>query len=138
MRQAVTLALTLAALLAGGAALTPSSARAQDTAAATATAPAAVVPAEQRHDADSAASAVASHESRGHAPEAAGEEHDAKDIITPHITDSRRIDYPCLHSEEGFVCEADLPRWAPLHLGGVSRGRGRARTPAMRSRWCAG
>ncbi len=37
------------------------------------------------------------------------------DIITPHITDSHAIDYPCLHP--GFVCEVELPRWAPVHLG---------------------
>ncbi len=37
------------------------------------------------------------------------------DIITPHISDSHAIDYPCFHP--GFVCEAALPRWAPIHLG---------------------
>ena len=39
----------------------------------------------------------------------------AIDIITPHITDSHFIDYPCLH--QGFVCEMALPRWAPIHFG---------------------
>jgi F-type H+-transporting ATPase subunit a len=40
---------------------------------------------------------------------------DAKDFITPHITDSHTLDYPCLHS--GFVCEYDLPHWNPIHIG---------------------
>lgn len=38
-----------------------------------------------------------------------------KDFITPHITDSHTLDYPCFHS--GFVCEYELPRWAPIHIG---------------------
>lgn len=42
----------------------------------------------------------------------------AIDIITPHITDSHFIDYPCLH--QGFVCEMALPRWAPIHLGALT------------------
>lgn len=37
------------------------------------------------------------------------------DIIMPHITDSRVIDYPCFR--RGFMCEVELPRWAPVHLG---------------------
>ena len=45
--------------------------------------------------------------------------HDPADFITPHITDSRCIEYP------GFpkfweVHEYALPRWAPIHLGGVA------------------
>jgi F-type H+-transporting ATPase subunit a len=40
---------------------------------------------------------------------------DAKDFITPHITDAHAIDYPCLKT--GFVCELELPRWAPIHIG---------------------
>jgi F-type H+-transporting ATPase subunit a len=40
---------------------------------------------------------------------------DQKDFITPHITDSHTLDYPCLHS--GFVCEYALPRWNPIHIG---------------------
>jgi F-type H+-transporting ATPase subunit a len=40
---------------------------------------------------------------------------DQKDFITPHITDSHTLDYPCLHS--GFVCEYELPRWDPIHIG---------------------
>jgi len=40
---------------------------------------------------------------------------DQKDFITPHITDSHTLDYPCLHS--GFVCEYDLPHWNPIHIG---------------------
>ena len=40
---------------------------------------------------------------------------DDKDFITPHITDAHTLDYPCLHS--GFVCEYELPRWDPIHIG---------------------
>ena len=40
---------------------------------------------------------------------------DAKDFITPHITDSHTLDYPCFRS--GFVCEYELPRWDPIHIG---------------------
>jgi F-type H+-transporting ATPase subunit a len=37
------------------------------------------------------------------------------DIITPHITDAHSIDYPCFKS--GWVCELELPRWKPVHIG---------------------
>jgi F-type H+-transporting ATPase subunit a len=40
---------------------------------------------------------------------------DAKDFITPHITDSHTLDYPCFHT--GFVCEYELPRRNPNHIG---------------------
>jgi F-type H+-transporting ATPase subunit a len=40
---------------------------------------------------------------------------DAKDFITPHISDSHSLDYPCFHT--GFVCEYELPRWDPIHIG---------------------
>src|SRR6202163_2588130 len=43
---------------------------------------------------------------------------DQKDFITPHITDSHTLDYPCLHS--GFVCEYELPHWSPIHIGRVA------------------
>ncbi len=44
--------------------------------------------------------------------------HDPNDIITPHITDSHCVELP------GFPRfweprEVELPRWAPLHIGGV-------------------
>jgi F-type H+-transporting ATPase subunit a len=42
----------------------------------------------------------------------------AQDIITPHIRDSHVIDYPCL--KPGFMCDLELPRWAPLHLGPIT------------------
>jgi F-type H+-transporting ATPase subunit a len=35
------------------------------------------------------------------------------DIITPHITDSHELELP-------FVGEVQLPRWAPIHVGGVA------------------
>jgi len=40
---------------------------------------------------------------------------DAKDFITPHITDAHTLDYPCFNT--GFVCEYELPRWDPIHIG---------------------
>ena len=43
---------------------------------------------------------------------------DAKDFITPHITDSHTLDYPCFHT--GYVCEYELPRWDPIHIGGFA------------------
>jgi F-type H+-transporting ATPase subunit a len=33
------------------------------------------------------------------------------DIIMPHITDSKHIEYPCLHSMQEWACEATLPTW---------------------------
>ncbi len=38
-----------------------------------------------------------------------------QDIITPHISDSRTLDFPCFKS--GWVCEYELPQWTPLHIG---------------------
>jgi len=40
---------------------------------------------------------------------------DAKDFITPHITDAHTLDYPCFNNR--FVCEYELPRWDPIHIG---------------------
>lgn len=40
------------------------------------------------------------------------------DLIMPHITDSHILDYPCFRT--GFMCEAQLPRWTPLHLGALT------------------
>jgi F-type H+-transporting ATPase subunit a len=40
---------------------------------------------------------------------------DSKDFITPHITDAHTLDYPCFRT--GFVCEYELPRWDPIHIG---------------------
>lgn len=40
---------------------------------------------------------------------------DQKDFITPHITDSHTLDYPCFRT--GFVCEKELPHWKPIHIG---------------------
>ena len=39
----------------------------------------------------------------------------AQDIITPHITDSHHLEYPCF--KPGFACEVELPHWAPIHIG---------------------
>jgi F-type H+-transporting ATPase subunit a len=41
-----------------------------------------------------------------------------QDIITPHITDSHHLEYPCF--KPGFACELELPQWAPIHLGPVT------------------
>ena len=41
------------------------------------------------------------------------------DIITPHITDSHHIEYPCWNRGT-LVCEATLPHWAPIHIGGLT------------------
>ena len=42
----------------------------------------------------------------------------SQDFITPHITDSHALDYPCF--KPGFICELELPRWAPIHLGSLA------------------
>ena len=42
----------------------------------------------------------------------------SQDIITPHITDSHHLEYPCFKT--GFACELELPHWAPIHLGPVT------------------
>ncbi len=39
------------------------------------------------------------------------------DIIMPHITDSRAIDYPCYKGLGEWACEAEFPEWK-LHVGG--------------------
>jgi F-type H+-transporting ATPase subunit a len=76
-------------------------------------APAASVQAAGEH-----AAAVTSAESRGVAPEGAARS-DA-DIITPHITDSHFVDYPCFSMAHGLVCEKELPRWAPIQVGSLA------------------
>ena len=43
---------------------------------------------------------------------------DQKDFITPHIADAHNLDLPCL--KPGFVCEYELPRWHPIHIGGFT------------------
>jgi F-type H+-transporting ATPase subunit a len=49
---------------------------------------------------------------------------DEKDFITPHITDAHTLDYPCFAQADHWyqrvipqVCEYELPRWAPIHVG---------------------
>ncbi len=39
----------------------------------------------------------------------------SQDIVTPHITDSHHLEYPCF--KPGFACELELPQWTPFHLG---------------------
>lgn len=86
----------------------PTPAQALDSAAATA---ARVTSAEVQHG-------TATPEGHGAAAATGCPAHDPSDIITPHITDSHCIEVP------GFpkfweVHEVELPRWAPLHIGGV-------------------
>lgn len=40
------------------------------------------------------------------------------DIITPHITDSHHLELPYWKSP--YFYEIELPRWAPVHVGGVT------------------
>lgn len=40
------------------------------------------------------------------------------DIIMPHITDSKHIEYPCIRSAQEWACELDLPTW---HLNVAGR-----------------
>ena len=39
------------------------------------------------------------------------------DIIMPHITDAKHIEYPCFRGLNEWACEANLPVW-PVHIGG--------------------
>ena len=41
-----------------------------------------------------------------------------QDIITPHITDSHHLEYPCF--ETGFACHVELPHWDPIHIGSLT------------------
>lgn len=43
---------------------------------------------------------------------------DGKDFITPHITDSHHVEYPCL--DTGWVCSYELPHWDPIQIGGFA------------------
>jgi F-type H+-transporting ATPase subunit a len=65
------------------------------------------------------AASVTAAESQGRAPESDAARSDA-DYITPHITDSYAIDYPCLSREHGYVCEHEMTRWSPITIGGLS------------------
>ena len=62
-------------------------------------------------DADSGAAAIVHEETQGATSEARG----PVDIITPHITDSHELEYPCFKA--GLACHVELPRWAPIHIG---------------------
>ena len=55
----------------------------------------------------------------GASAEAACPAHDPSDIITPHITDSHCIEVPSF-PRFWEPREVALPRWAPLHVGGVA------------------
>jgi len=38
------------------------------------------------------------------------------DILMPHLTDSKQLEYPCFHSWEEWGCHVTLPSW-PIHFG---------------------
>jgi F-type H+-transporting ATPase subunit a len=45
--------------------------------------------------------------------------HDPNDIITPHITDSHCLEVPSFPNFWAPPREIELPRWAPIHIGGI-------------------
>lgn len=72
-----------------------------------------------QHEPGAALEPAATGDEAGHAAAAAECGHHGDDIIMPHITDSHCFDYP------GFpkfweVHSTPLPRWAPIHIGGVA------------------
>lgn len=76
-----------------------------------------------RQDVDSLVSAKVAEEIQGHAPEEqhAGESEASQnaDIITPHITDSHHMECPASW-KIWEARECALPRWEPIHLGGLT------------------
>src|SRR3954465_1437352 len=108
-------------LLALAVALAPAPLGAQEPPAATA--PAQALDSSASHAATTTAAEVqhgtATPEEHEAALEAACGAHDPKDIITPHITDSHCIELPGLKFWEP-PNEYALPRWAPIHVGGVA------------------
>jgi len=42
------------------------------------------------------------------------------DFITPHISDGSKIDVPSFSLKDNLTREIELPKWAPLHMGGVT------------------
>jgi F-type H+-transporting ATPase subunit a len=105
LRTAATLALALAA------SVTAPAAHAQDSSVAPRTAIDSVA---------HATAATTAAEVQGHeAPSAAHGTSGAVDIITPHITDSHHLEYPCFNSSHGYACEYELPRWI-VNVGGMT------------------
>ena len=41
------------------------------------------------------------------------------DFITPHISDGSKIDVPSFSLKENLTREIELPKWAPVHVGGL-------------------
>lgn len=76
-----------------------------------------------RQDVDSLVSAKVAEEIQGHAPEEqhVGESEASQnaDIITPHITDSHHMECPASW-KIWEARECALPRWEPIHLGGLT------------------
>ena len=58
------------------------------------------------------------HETQEHAAEQAQEHAGPVDIITPHIIDGHYIELPWILPP--FHVKIDLPRWEPVHIGGMS------------------
>jgi F-type H+-transporting ATPase subunit a len=42
------------------------------------------------------------------------------DFITPHISDAPHLEVPSLSLRENLTREIELPRWAPVHVGGLT------------------
>ena len=64
------------------------------------------------------ASAPAAGVSQDEAAQHAANVPERVDIITPHITDSHSLEYPCF--KPGWACHYELPRWTPIQLGGLT------------------
>ncbi len=64
------------------------------------------------------ASALAAGVSQDETAQHAANVPERVDIITPHITDSHSLEYPCF--KPGWACHYELPRWTPIQLGGLT------------------
>jgi len=45
--------------------------------------------------------------------------HADPDFITPHISNSDKLDLPSLSMKDNFTQEVELPHWAPIHIGSL-------------------
>lgn len=52
------------------------------------------------------------------------------DILLPHLTDSKHLEYPCFQSWEEWACHVTLPSW-PVHIGSMTLDMG----PTKHSMW---
>jgi F-type H+-transporting ATPase subunit a len=51
------------------------------------------------------------------APAAKPAAHSEPDFITPHISNSDKLDVPSFSMKDNFTREIELPHWAPIHVG---------------------